>query len=179
MTSQPPGPWVEGWLSSGRFGIYLTAAAGDRKRALELYEWNATVSASFQHDLAHLEVALRNAYDAALIAGTPAGRPHWTTEPYRVFPVLPKTAQNGTPIDANKTPRDQLERAVREAGVGAPPGKVIAELMFGFGATCPRPRTRPTSGFPIWTRGSCPPRTASCQSAGGPATQDAQPSRPS
>ena len=41
-------------------------------------------------------------------------------------------ARDGTRIDANRTPREQIERAVREAGPGAPPGKVIAELMFGF-----------------------------------------------
>ena len=46
----------------------MTAAAGDRTAALELYEWNASMSAAVLHDLAHLEVAIRNAYDAALVA---------------------------------------------------------------------------------------------------------------
>jgi hypothetical protein len=35
-------------------------------------------------------------------------------------------------VDANQTPRQQIERAVREAGPGAVPGKAIAELNFGF-----------------------------------------------
>ena len=132
MTASPPEPWVEAWLSTPRFGVYLTAAAGDRQLALDLYEWNATVSAAFQHDMAHLEVALRNAYDAALTAGTPAGHPHWTLDATRLFPVVWRTAQDGTRIDSNRTPRDQVDRAVREAGPGAPAGKVIAELSFGF-----------------------------------------------
>lgn len=133
MTAAPqPGPWVEAWLSGPRFGIYLRAAGGDRRLALALYEWNAAVSAAFHRDLAHFEVALRNAYDTAIVANTAAGLAHWTTDPYRLFPAHWRTARDGTRIDANRTPREQVERAVRAAGLGAPPGKVIAELMFGF-----------------------------------------------
>jgi hypothetical protein len=130
--NQQPGSWIEAWLSPPRFAVYVAAAGGDRQLALELYEWNAVVSSAFQRDLAHLEVALRNAYDAAIVANTPAGLPHWTTDPYRLFPVRWRAARDGTRIDANRSPREQIERAVREAGPGAPPGKVIAELMFGF-----------------------------------------------
>jgi len=128
----PPGPWVEVWLSAPRFGVYIAAAAGDRRLALDVYEWNALVSAAFQRDLAHLEVALRNAYNAAIVANTPPGLPHWTTDPSRLFPVRWRAARDGTRIDANRAPREQIERAVREAGPAAPSGKVIAELMFGF-----------------------------------------------
>jgi len=131
-TNPQPGPWVEAWLSAPRFGVYLEAAGGDRQLALVLYEWNALVSAAFQRDLAHLEVALRNAYDAAIVANTTPGLAHWTTDPYRLFPVRWRAARDGTRIDANRSPREQIERAVREAGPGAPTGKVIAELMFGF-----------------------------------------------
>jgi hypothetical protein len=127
-----PGTWVEAWLSGPRFAVYLAAADADRRRALDLYEWNAGVSSVFLRDLAHLEVALRNAYDAAIVANTPPGAPHWTADPYRLFPVRWRAARDGTRIDANRAPREQIERAVREAGPGAPPGKVIAELSFGF-----------------------------------------------
>lgn len=132
VTASQPGPWVEAWLSPARFGAYLAAAGGDRRVALDLYEWNATISAAFQHDLAHLEVALRNAYDAAIVANTPAGQPHWSSDPSRLFPPVWRTAQNGTRIDANRAPREQIERATREAGTNAPSGKVVAELTFGF-----------------------------------------------
>jgi hypothetical protein len=75
-------------LSRPRFAVYLAAAGNiDRRLALNLYEWNTAVSATFLHDLAHLEVALRNAYDTAIVANTPAGLSHWTTDPYRLFPV--------------------------------------------------------------------------------------------
>ncbi|MGH3849102.1 MAG: hypothetical protein ACRDRT_05270, partial [Pseudonocardiaceae bacterium] len=67
---EQPGPWAEAWLSPPRFGVYLAAAGQDRHLALQLYEWNAIVSAAFHRDLAHLEVALRNAYDAAISSNT-------------------------------------------------------------------------------------------------------------
>lgn len=120
-------------------GVYLAAAGGDRQLALELDEWNGLVSAAFQHDLAHLEVALRNAYDAALVANTRSGLPHWTTDPYRLFPVRWRAARDGTRIHANRFSREQIEGAVDVAGPGAPPGKVIAELTFESGATCQSP----------------------------------------
>jgi hypothetical protein len=83
-----PGAWVQSWLSRPRFAVYLAAAGNtDRRLALNPYEWNAAVSAAFLHDLAHLEVALRNAYDTAIAANTPAGLSHWTTDPCRLFPV--------------------------------------------------------------------------------------------
>lgn len=132
MTSQPPSSWVDEWLSPGRFAVYIAAAGGDRDRGLEIYERNATASAAFEHDLGHLEVALRNAYDAAITAGTPTGQPHWTLNATALFPVTWRNAQDGTRFDVNRTPRDQIDRAVRDAGAGAPPGKVIAELTFGF-----------------------------------------------
>lgn len=119
-------------MSGPRFGVYLTATSGDRSRALDLYEWNTTMSAAVLHDLAHLEIAIRNAYDSALTSRAPAGAPHWTRDALRYFPVVMKKAANGAPYDANERPRKQLAAAVREAGPGAPAGKVVAELMFGF-----------------------------------------------
>jgi hypothetical protein len=40
-TTSSEGPWIEEWLSIGRFSTYLAAAGGSRSRALEPYEWNA------------------------------------------------------------------------------------------------------------------------------------------
>jgi len=108
-------------------------AAGDRARGLDLYEWNAAVSAAVLHDLAHLEVALRNVYDRALsVAATPRGR-HWTAVPRQHFGPVIKRASDGSSYDANDKPRQQIAYAMRSAGgPAAPPGKVIAELSFGF-----------------------------------------------
>lgn len=127
-----PGQWVERWLSSPRFDKYLTAAGGDRARALELYEWNATISSSILHDLGHVEVGVRNAYNSALVAKQ-GSRSHWTVDALRYFPPRIRRARDGTRVDWNETPRKQIERARKDAGgPAAPPGKVVAELMFGF-----------------------------------------------
>lgn len=147
MTSQstspqpPVDPWITRWLSAARFGPYLTAANSDPRLALELYEWNAEMSSAVLHDLAHIEVAIRNAYNAALEQHTQFGA-HWTLCSMQVFAPILRTkkrwdgkAQKRVPykVDVNVKPRESLDRAVRSAGgAQAPPGKVIAELMFGF-----------------------------------------------
>lgn len=127
----PAGPWVRRWLSGPRHAVYLTAATGDQDQALALYEWNAQLSAALQHDLAHLEVGLRNAYDAALSGHWP-GPPHWTSAGAEVFAPLYRT-RGRAQVDVNARSRDALHRAVAAAGgAAAPPGKIVAELMFGF-----------------------------------------------
>lgn len=136
MTMSPPspppaGPWVERWLSGPRHAVYLTATAGDQDRALALYEWNAQLSAALQRDLAHLEVGLRNAYDAALSSHWP-DPPHWTTAGAQVFAPVYRT-RGRRRVDVNVKSREALDRAVAAAGgPTVPPGKIVAELMFGF-----------------------------------------------
>lgn len=131
------GSWLERWLSPARLQRYLDAAGQDRGRALALYDWNARVSAAVLMDLAHLEVALRNAYDRALTYATPAGHRHWTFAADIVFAPLHRTKRaKGRArwiIDVNRQSREIVETAVRNAGgPSAPPGKVIANLNFGF-----------------------------------------------
>lgn len=127
----PAGPWVEAWLSATRFAVYLTATGADRARALALYEWNAQLSAALLHDLAHLEVGLRNAYDTALSAHWP-GPPHWTLAGNTVFPPVYRTRDRRR-VDVNEKQRESLRHAIANAGGPAvPPGKIVAELRFGF-----------------------------------------------
>ncbi len=38
-TEEPDDPWIEKWLSTGRFETFLTAANGSRSLALKIYEW--------------------------------------------------------------------------------------------------------------------------------------------
>ncbi|WP_327640042.1 Abi family protein [Kribbella sp. NBC_00482] len=143
MTTPHPGPggWVEAWLSAPRISVYLAAAAGDRQRALDLYEWNTQLSSALLHDLAHLEVGIRNAYDQALTQHAQFV-PHWTTNPQQVFAPVLRTKKVYDPsvgrrvsrrVDVNDKPRKALQRAISEAGgMNAPPGKIVAQLMFGF-----------------------------------------------
>jgi len=140
-TSLPTDLWIEEWLSAGRFATYLEAAGGSRSRALRLYEWNAQLSASFLHDLAHLEIGLRNICDRELNAARCFGENHWT-EPQTIHALFPTSARSRPEArrarsnDRNSTPRQTVERArsrVSEpASNRAIPGKVIAELTFGF-----------------------------------------------
>jgi hypothetical protein len=109
LAGQPEdGPWLERWLSTPRFGRYLAAAGGDGERALGLYDWNARISAAVLCDLAHFEVALRNAYDVALTAAKPSGQTHWTLAAQTVFPPLYRSkrapGKPAQPIDINRQP---------------------------------------------------------------------------
>jgi hypothetical protein len=111
---------------------YLTATAGDREAALQLYEWNAQVGAALLHDLGHIEIGLRNAYDTAL--GRAATRScHWLYSADTVlFPPMTR-ARSGIRVDVNAKPRRQIADAIAAAGGQfAQPGKIIAELGFGF-----------------------------------------------
>lgn len=131
--------WIEDWLSADRFSTYLAAAGGSRERALELYEWNAKLSAAFLHDLSYLEVGLRNACDRQLSAATLPGDTHWSDPAtlLSLFPVVMRRHRlTGRLHDVNKTPRGNVERA-RTSAVTTPhapplPGKTVAEIMFGF-----------------------------------------------
>jgi hypothetical protein len=80
--------WIEGWLSEPRFAVYLAAAEGGRGKAIALYERNTAVAAAVHHDLAHVEVGLRNAYDRALCGATPDRESHWVFAP-PFFPLPP------------------------------------------------------------------------------------------
>lgn len=131
--------WIEDWLSAGRFGNYLKAAGGSRQRALELYEWNSKLSAAFLRDLSHLEVGLRNAFDRQLSAAVLPTEFHWTDPGTlrQLFPVsIRKDKRTGKSYDANKNPRGKVQeardRCTSSSGVTPVPGKIVAELMFGF-----------------------------------------------
>ena len=54
--------WAGLWLSEERLAPYLEACGGDAGRAVELHEWNISLAQVLMRDVAHLEVAMRNAY---------------------------------------------------------------------------------------------------------------------
>ncbi|MFF9221675.1 hypothetical protein [Streptomyces viridosporus] len=60
-------------ISPDRLNPYLTACAGDSAAALALYRWNSDLVAAFFEPLGHLEIMLRNALDARLVAASSAG----------------------------------------------------------------------------------------------------------
>ncbi|KUI41155.1 CAAX protease [Mycobacterium sp. IS-1590] len=120
------GPWVEQWLSPQRFHTYMLLAGGDRTRALDLHEWNTQLNAGLLHDFAHLEVGLRNFYDRALMNAVQPGEAHWT-DPASFTALFPAVTGN----DA-RTHADLASARTKAGGPSAPPGKILAELTFGF-----------------------------------------------
>lgn len=132
------GHWVDEWLSAARLSTYLAAASGSRQSALALYEWNLQAACAIQQDLCHLEIGLRNAYDGAIRAHWTAAS-DWTKQPAVLFPPAPRRRGGkgaGNPraiVDVNAKARELLIKARLDAGgATAQPGKVIAELSFGF-----------------------------------------------
>jgi hypothetical protein len=130
--------WIVDWLTVERLAKYVRAAGGDHARALAFYEWNARLSAELLHDLGHLEVGLRNAYDRALLAHPGIRGGDWIEQASfeQLLPVHRSLDSHGVPQDKNATPRAAIKTARRyaryTAGGRTPRGKVIAELMFGF-----------------------------------------------
>ncbi|SFO39965.1 hypothetical protein SAMN05216207_105133 [Pseudonocardia ammonioxydans] len=110
---------VEQAISPSRLGPYRAAVGGDLQRAVQLYRWNATVSASFWEVLGHGEVFLRNAINNALVTAhhRHAAAGDWFDDPRGVL-----TARA----------RADIDEARRRTGTSAPAGKVVAELNFGF-----------------------------------------------
>lgn len=107
------GAWVEAWLSEPRLARYLAESGGDRARALDLYEWNLRLGAALMRDIAHVEVAVRNAYDRVMRERWHGTR-HWLLDP--ASPVLaPRLrSRSGTRADLNaRLPRStqpEIER---------------------------------------------------------------------
>lgn len=130
-----PGPWVERWLSHDRHRVYLREVNGDLGRSLLLYEWNTRLGASLLHDLAHLEVGVRNACDRQLVSKFGA---RWSQQSMTVLPVrMDRRRLNGRRVgrveDQNEWARGQLGKTVSNAGGrSADHGKVIADLTFSF-----------------------------------------------
>jgi len=104
-------------ISADRFGTYRQATGGDDGLALRLYEWNIQISAAFLGPLQILEVALRNAAHERM--ALLRGRSDWWHSP-------------GINLQVEHATR-VCEAIVKASRGGVPtPGKVVAELPFGF-----------------------------------------------
>lgn len=113
---------VVGSLTPQRLGKYLAATNNDPRQALRLYVLNTQISSALLSDLHYVEVVLRNKFDVELTAGFGAT---WFDDP--VFLALMNPRSQGI---ISKAKRDAKKHWPR--GMALPPGKVIAELMFGF-----------------------------------------------
>ncbi|MDQ1658055.1 MAG: hypothetical protein QOD41_3138 [Cryptosporangiaceae bacterium] len=109
-------------ISADRLAPYRATVGGDLSRALALYAWNRDVSAAFAGTLGDLEVMMRNSMHEALAAWSAAkfGQPRWYLDPGH---FLEAQAQ----ADIAKA----RQRAT-SGGRAETPGRVVAELGFGF-----------------------------------------------
>jgi len=84
---------------------------------MDLYIWNSQAAAAFYESLHLLEVALRNTLNNALTA-------HWSPTWYR---------DRSVPLSPGS--RTEVAKAIQRAtqgGITESPGRVVAELTFGF-----------------------------------------------
>ena len=109
-------------LTQPRLSKYLRASRNNDHQALRLYVLNTKVSAAFLADLHYVEIALRNKFDGELCAGF---GPEWFKD--QTFLALVDRRSQGILLKAQSDAAKHWPR-----GRPVPPGKVIAELSFGF-----------------------------------------------
>jgi DnaJ-domain-containing protein 1 len=117
---EPDAERIVAALSPERFAPYLRRTGGDLHGAVGLYEWNLAVSSAFYEALGILEVVLRNAMSRQLAAHHGALAGQWYDDPLDVLSDLA---------------RDDIaaaRRRVRKLRRPETPGRVVAELNFGF-----------------------------------------------
>ena len=108
---------LEDTVSTQRLTPYRNATGADPAAALQLYVWNATVSAALYVPLQGVEITLRNAMhrELAKVCG-----PTWYTNP-------------ATSLALTETRRiDQAIANLRRSRKPTSPDRVLTELSFGF-----------------------------------------------
>ena len=103
-------------ISPERLSTYVGVAGGDKALAILLYERNILLSEGLYGVLQRLEVALRNAFHDAVAAGL--GRRDW-------YDYAPFSAAESEAVTAAK-------RKLTQNSKPCTPGRVVAELSFGF-----------------------------------------------
>ena len=123
--------WAEKWLSTERLAPYLEECGGNIDRALELYEWNASLGQLLMRDISHFEVALRNTYNNVMESCWD-GEGHWLLDdasPAR-RPVMRKSAKGM--LDSNRINRKTIDAAAAGLPKGFSSGSLVAGLTLGF-----------------------------------------------
>ncbi len=107
---------IEQILTRERLKRYLVTTSNDLAAAISLYEQNVALSEAVFGLLHGIEIAVRNSMHDAL--SSHFGSPTWFQTSFGVL-----TGYH----------RDKVAHAIKEAGgLRASPGKVVAELTFGF-----------------------------------------------
>ena len=109
-------------LSSARVEPYLRASSGDIVCALELYRWNASVSAAMFKVLSVVEVGLRNALDTSISCELSGGK-DWLVDYMSVD------------IGLNAHTKSKIAETSRQVSLRsgtATHSRLMSELNFGF-----------------------------------------------
>lgn len=114
MSYAPDEALLERWISPERLTRYRSA----REDTVSLYLWNASVSALLFELTGHVEVLLRNAIHTKLAPHSPDQR--WYIDSYYNF--ASQARRSVTVAQDHATQGNRPES----------PGKVVAELTFGF-----------------------------------------------
>ena len=115
---------LEHHISPARLAPYRSATPNDDS-AVQLYEWNARMSAALWETIGHVEILVRNAMHQRLTAWSIAtfGQPRWYLDPGQVL----------TPEHLNDVRRARQRATRTRTGVRPETtGRVVAELSFGF-----------------------------------------------
>lgn len=124
---------LESHLAAARLTPYLTSADGNRRRAIQLYQWNIEVSGAVYEALHVVEVVLRNAMDVQLSAWNAAqldASEHrfrdrdWLLDP---APLLRRLIREQELENA----RERAERAIRRHRRPVAHADLLAQLSFG------------------------------------------------
>ncbi|MFD0517611.1 Abi family protein [Paractinoplanes durhamensis] len=110
-------------ISPERLGPYVAASGGDISEALNLYVWNAEMTAALATTIGHVEIVLRNAVHENLKAWSTRcfAEPRWYLD---VGHVLQSRATDDVRI--------ARRRVVRDGSRAETAGLVVAELSLGF-----------------------------------------------
>lgn len=151
MTStgaNPRPPWTmedaETWLSHPRLSRYLSAAFGDLRVALRLYEWNALTAGAALVEVGYLEVAMRNAY----VDNIARIYPDWMSEHSSFWTRrVGDSIRKGNQEKANRLSLKRLDDAERYLRGTKTPDRIIANTSLGFWTSLTDSEREPT----MWT----------------------------
>ncbi|MGH1979319.1 Abi family protein [Rothia sp. L_38] len=105
---------LQAWVSEERFRDYLSETGNDYDKAVELYRWNASMSAALFEVIHHFEVLLRNKIVDTLIEHPPTS------------PVLP-----GSPWLNLSGEITDISNRLRKKNQEVTAGKIYSNLTFG------------------------------------------------
>ncbi|WP_155853220.1 Abi family protein [Arthrobacter sp. H14] len=130
----PPRTVLAQYITETRLAPYLAATGDNQKRAIQLYQWNISLSGAVYESLHVFEVVLRNALDAqlcswnAMQADRQTGRKHsedWLLDPSH---LLIRLTREGKDI---RTARNQAANATRGRTIAMGHADLLAQMSFG------------------------------------------------